>query len=33
VLKEMVPPAKSLMEKFDGVPTWKVAAIKIMLNA
>jgi hypothetical protein len=33
VSKEMVPPAKNIVEKFYGVPTWKVAAIKIMLNA
>jgi hypothetical protein len=33
VSKEMVQPAKNLVDKFDGVPTWKVAAIKIMLNA
>jgi hypothetical protein len=33
VSKEMVPPAKDLVEKFDGVPAWKVAATKIMLNA
>ncbi|KEH40522.1 hypothetical protein MTR_1g029890 [Medicago truncatula] len=24
--KEMGPPAKNLVEKFDGVPTWKVVS-------